>query len=93
MRTFLAATSSLALLAAPSAFAAEQTVKSSIGDFSCAGRAYMVEQTRTEVEGVQTVEVSARRKDAMVTFDDTKTNVPALATATAGTGFPSTLIE
>ncbi len=52
MRTFLAATTmGLALLGASPAFAAEQTVTLSISGMWCAGCAYMVKETLSDVEG------------------------------------------
>ena len=94
MRTFLgAATMGLVLLGASPAFAAEQTVTLSISGMWCAGCAYMVKETLWDVEGVQFVEVSARRKDAIVTFEDTETDVATLLAATSGAGFPSTVSE
>jgi mercuric ion binding protein len=59
----------------------------------CAGCAYMVKETLSDVEGVRGIEVSARRKDAIVTFEDTETDVATLLAATSGAGFPSTVIE
>ena len=42
------------------------------------------------VPGVAKVVVSYTRKTAIVTFDDTKTAVPALTAATTNAGYPST---
>ena len=39
------------------------------------------------------VAVSFKKKKATVTFDDSKTNVAALTTATTNVGFPSRVIE
>ncbi len=94
MKALLAAAiTSGALILSSHAFAAIQTVRLSIGNFTCAGCAYMVKQTLAEVEGVETVEVSAAKMQAFVTFEDQKTNVPALIAATANAGFPATVIE
>lgn len=94
MRLFLVAVvTCLALSAVPPAFAGEQTVRLSVGNMWCAGCAYMVKETLADVGGVRTVEMSARKKIATVTFDDTETDIAALMTATAGAGFPSTVIE
>jgi mercuric ion binding protein len=43
------------------------------------------------VPGVEKVEVSFERKEAVVTFDDTKTGVGALLDATKNAGYPSSL--
>ena len=89
----VAAITCLALLGVPPAVAGEQTVKLSVSGMWCVGCAYMVKQTLSDVEGVQTVEMSARKKVAVVTFEDTKTDVATLMTATAGAGFPSKVTE
>jgi len=50
-----------------------------------------VQRSLTQVNGVIKADVSLERKEAVVTFDDAKTNVETLLKATAGTGFPSVL--
>jgi mercuric ion binding protein len=42
------------------------------------------------VDGVQKVEVSYEKKEAVVTFDDAKTKIGALTEATKRAGYPST---
>jgi mercuric ion binding protein len=50
-----------------------------------------VERSLTKVNGVTKVNVSLEKAEAVVTFEDTKTNVEALRKATGGAGYPSTL--
>lgn len=50
-----------------------------------------VEKSLTKVDGVTKVNVSLEKAEAMVSFDDTKTNVEALRRATGGAGYPSVL--
>ena len=50
-----------------------------------------VTRSLTKVEGVTKADVSLERAEAVVTFDDTKTNVEALLKATKDAGYPSTL--
>src|SRR5438445_4692239 len=47
-------------------------------------------QALNEVQGVSRTEVSYEKKQAVVSFDDAKTNVRALTKATADAGYPST---
>lgn len=94
MRIFLGATTMcLALLGTSPTFSAEQTVKLSLGGLWCAGCAYIVKETLSDLDGVRVVEVSYRRKDAVVTFEDTETDVATLMAATTDAGFPSTVVE
>jgi len=44
-----------------------------------------------KVAGVQKTEVSYEKREAVVTFDDAKTNAGALAKATANAGYPATV--
>jgi len=79
------------LLAASSAFAGEQTVTLKVSGMTCASCPYIVKRTLAAVDGVSAVKVSFAGKTAVVTFDDSKTQVAALTTATTNVGFPSTL--
>lgn len=48
-----------------------------------------VKRSLTKVEGVIRAEASYQKGEAVVTFDDAKTNVEALLKATAAAGYPS----
>ena len=50
-----------------------------------------VQRSLTKINGVTRANVSLEKAEAVVTFDDTKTNVEALLKATKGAGYPSTL--
>ena len=50
-----------------------------------------VTRSLTKVNGVTKSDVSLERAEAVVTFDDAKTNVEALLKATKNAGYPSTL--
>ena len=78
-----------AAFAAP-AFAATQTVTLSVPGMTCAACPVTVKRALSKVEGVSKIDVSFEKLQAVVSFDDTKTNVPALTKATANAGFPST---
>lgn len=50
-----------------------------------------VKRSLTKVNGVTKVDVSLEKAEAVVSFDDTKTNIETLRKATGGAGYPSTL--
>jgi len=50
-----------------------------------------VQRSLTKIEGVTKADVSLEKAEALVTFDDAKTNVEALLKATKDAGYPSTL--
>jgi periplasmic mercuric ion binding protein len=77
-----------AVFGAP-AWAATKTVTLSVSGMTCAACPITVKKALSKVEGVETTEVSYEKKEAVVTFDDAKTNVEALTKATEGAGYPS----
>ncbi len=81
------------LLAGTSAFAGEQTVTLEVSGMTCASCPYIVKRTLAAVDGVTAVEVSFAKNSAVVTYDDSKTEVATLTLATADVGFPSTVKE
>jgi periplasmic mercuric ion binding protein len=50
-----------------------------------------VKRSLTRIDGVTKADVSLEKSEAVVTFDDAKTNVDALLKATKDAGYPSTL--
>jgi mercuric ion binding protein len=80
----------LSLLGPPAAFAGEQTVTLAVPGMYCAACPITVRASLEAVPGVAKVIVSLARKTATVTFDDARTSVPALITATTNAGYPST---
>ncbi len=80
-------------LAASSAQAAPRTVVLTVHHADCALCGPLVKATLERVKGVETVSVS--QADAMadvrakVTFDDARTGIPKLITATTEAGYPS----
>lgn len=82
----------VALLAVASGAAlATQTVTLSVPDMSCSTCPIQVRQALSKVRGVSKASASLETKEAVVTYDESKTNVEALMKATADIGFPSTL--
>ena len=80
----------LALVSLP-AWAEMRTVTLTISNMVCDLCVMSVESSLSRIDGVTKVEVSLQKKEAVVTFDDAKTNVKALTDATRQEGFPSTL--
>lgn len=85
-----------ALLAATLALAssvalAVKTVTLSVPDMSCSTCPIQVKKALSRVPGVSEASASLETKQAIVTYDESKTNVEALMKATADIGFPSTV--
>lgn len=72
-------------------WSATRTVTLSVAGMTCAACPLTVKAALKKVPGVQKADVSFEKLEAIVSFDDAKTNVDALTKATAGAGFPSTL--
>jgi len=88
-----AAAIAVAILINGHALAAQRSVTLAVDRMTCASCPYIVKQTLAGVPGVSDVTVSFKKKTAVVAFDDSKTNVTALTTATTNVGFPSRVIE
>lgn len=83
----------IALLSSTSALAEIQTVMLDVPTMNCVTCPITVKKSLTNVEGVEIAEVTYATKLAVVTYDDKKTNVEALVSATTNAGYPSTLKE
>lgn len=83
------ATTFIALAGA--AIAATRTVTLAVQNMTCAVCPITVKKALNKIAGVAKTEVSFERKEAVVTFDDTKTSVAALIRATTDAGYPSTV--
>ena len=73
--------------------AATRTVKLQVSNMSCVTCPLTVKAALNRVPGVGKIKVDFASKQALVTFDDLKTNTAALRKATADVGFPSTLAK
>jgi periplasmic mercuric ion binding protein len=89
MKYLIAAAFALGLVGSSAAFAAEKTVTLAVQNMYCAACPHTVKASLQAVPGVKAVSVSYEDKTAVVTFDDAKTNVQALTTATTNAGYPS----
>ena len=86
----LFASLALAAVVAP-VWAATQTVTLAVPGMTCAACPITVKKALTKVDGVTKAEVSFENREAIVTFDDTKTNALALTMATEDAGYPSSV--
>jgi mercuric ion binding protein len=77
------------VLTSSAAFAAEKTITLAVQHMTCAACPGTVKKSLLDVSGVTNVAVSAEDKTAVVTYDDSKTQVDALVKATTNAGYPS----
>jgi mercuric ion binding protein len=89
MKKLLPLVALIAAFAAP-VWAAPQTVTLSVPGMTCSACPLTVKLALNKVPGVSKTEVSFEKLQAVVSFDDAKTNVQALTKATADAGYPST---
>lgn len=88
-KLFAATAFALGLLVSSAVSAGERVVTLAVQNMSCATCPSTVKKSLEAVSGVTKVAVSYKDKTAVVTYDDAKTNVTALTTATANAGYPS----
>lgn len=77
------------LLVSSTVIAAERTVTLAVRNMYCATCPYIVKRSLEAVPGVAKVVASYQDQTAVVTYDDAKTDVKALTTATTNAGYPS----
>lgn len=90
MKTRLALLVLLTLAATP-AFAVIKTVTLSVPGMACAACPITVKKALQKVNGVIAAKVTWEPKEAVVTYDDAKTNLQALTDVTKNAGYPSTV--
>jgi len=79
----------LGVLASSSTFAAERTLMLAVQNMYCDACPLIVRKSLEAVPGVAKAVVSFKDKTAVVTYDDSRTNVNALTAATTKAGYPS----
>ena len=79
----------LSVATSSNAFAAEKTVTLAVQNMYCAACPHTVKASLEAVPGVTKVVVSFKEKTAVVTYDDEKSDLAALTTATTNAGYPS----
>ncbi len=70
-------------------WAATKTVTLNVPGMTCPTCPITIKEALNKVQGVSKVAVSYEKKQAVVTFDDTKTETKALVKATTNAGYPS----
>lgn len=80
----------LAVMTTP-VWAVPRTVTLAVPSMDCPVCPITVKKALSKVPGVSQAEVNFGKREATVTFDDTKTSVDALTQATGNAGYPSTL--
>lgn len=74
------------------AWAAPRSVTLSLPTMDCAVCPITVKKALVKVDGVSRAELSFEKRQAVVSFDDARTSVPALTRATQDAGYPSTVV-
>jgi len=85
---FLAAV--LAAFSSP-LLAAQKTVTLGVPGMTCAACPITVKKAITRVDGVTRTEVDFDKRQAVVTYDDTKASADQIMRATANAGYPSSI--
>jgi mercuric ion binding protein len=94
MNKFIALISfTLLMLSASLSFAAEKTITLSVPDMNCPSCPYMVEQSISFVEGVQSVNAELKTRTCSVTFDDAVASIDDILGATANIGYKSSVVD
>ncbi len=75
------------------ALAGSQTVALSVPGMTCSTCPLTVKKALQKVPGVENVTATFEPKEAVVTFNDSKTTLEQLREATANAGYPSLLKE
>ncbi len=73
------------------AFAAVKTVTLDVPGMYCAVCPITVKKALEKVPGVAKAKATLEKKEAVVTYDDAKTNIEKLLKATADAGYPATI--
>jgi mercuric ion binding protein len=73
------------------ASAAPQTVTLDVPGMTCVTCPITVKKALMKVDGVQEAKINYEKKEAIVTFDDSKTSVEKITLATTNSGYPSTV--
>ena len=79
----------LGMLGSSSALAAERTVTLAVQNMFCADCPFIVKKSLEAVPGVAKATVSYKDRTVMVTYDDARVDLSALAAATTNAGYPS----
>jgi len=89
---FLILIATLLAILSVSAWAKPQTIILDLPTMNCPTCPITVKKALNKIDGVREVSVSYEKKQAVVTFEDTKTNASVLILATTNAGYPSSVI-
>lgn len=92
MKCLFTAIAAAALFTTP-LFAATETATLKVPGMTCSACPITVKKALSKVDGVEKVEISYEKKEAVVTFDNAKTNEKALMKATTDAGYPSERVK
>jgi len=87
----LATVIALAATLSSPVLAATKTVTLSVPGMDCPVCPITVKKALTRIDGVTKADVNFDKRQAVVTYDDARTNAEALTKATANAGYPSTV--
>jgi mercuric ion binding protein len=90
MKKLLCAAVALFVFASP-VWAESKTVTLMVSNMTCVTCPLTVKMALTKIKGVSKAAVDFDKKEAVVTFDDAKTNAAALVKATTDAGYPSAI--
>jgi len=77
------------IIASPAVMAADKTITLAVNNMDCAACPSIVKGSLQAVPGVAKVAVSFKDKTATIVYDDAKTDVNQLTSATTRAGYPS----
>jgi len=77
------------IIASPAVMAADRTITLAVNNMDCAACPSIVKGSLEAVSGVARVAVSFKNKTATIVYDDAKTDVNQLTSATTRAGYPS----
>jgi len=85
----------VALVSSGAALAAERIVTLSVTNVSCELCGPIVKRSLSRVSGVLDVQIAEANgaSIAKIRFEDSRTNVPALISATTNAGYPSRVVQ
>lgn len=92
MKKLFASFALCALFVAPS-WAATKTVILSVPGMTCSTCPITIKKALSSVDGVIETRANLEKQQAIVTFDDARTNSQALIQATMNAGYPSQLVK
>ena len=93
MKKLLLIAGAALLMVGSTAFAATRQVTLTVPTMDCATCPVTIKVALLKVPGVSRAVVSYARRNAIVTFDDARTDVAALTKATDSAGYPSFLAD